>query len=160
MSQVRDAAEPEAEAELGELLVALRGKGGRVTTARRALLGAMLERGGHCSAEELAEAVSVAHPGVRLSTVYRNLEELERLGVVVHAHLGHGAASYHLASRAHGHLVCEHCGVEIETPDELFASLAQAAAQRWGFRVNPWHSAVSGTCADCLASDRAREIRP
>lgn len=146
----------DSQGELGSLLAELRERGGRLTTARRALLEAMLERGGHGSAEELAEAVARSQPGVRLSTVYRNLEELERLGVVLHAHLGHGAASYHLASRMHAHLVCESCGVEIEAPEAIFETLAEAAEQRWGFRVNPWHSAVSGTCAACLASEEGR----
>jgi Ferric uptake regulator family len=43
-------------------------------------------------------------PDVHLSTNYRNLEELERLGVIDSTRLGSGPATYHLASAAHGHL--------------------------------------------------------
>jgi Fe2+ or Zn2+ uptake regulation protein len=34
--------------------------------------------------------VQAEAPDVHLSTVHRNLEELERLGVVTHVHLGDG----------------------------------------------------------------------
>ncbi|GAA2924325.1 hypothetical protein GCM10020221_20370 [Streptomyces thioluteus] len=48
--------------------------------------------------------------GVNISTVYRTLELLEELGLVSHAHLGHGAPTYHLADRHdHIHLVCRDC---------------------------------------------------
>ena len=36
-------------------------------------------------------------PDVHLSTIYRNLEELEHLGLISHSHLGHGPSSYLLA---------------------------------------------------------------
>lgn len=136
-------------ARLEDLLSALRGRGVRVTRARRAVLDALVSSGGHASAEEIAERVATESPDVYLSTVYRNLEELERLGVVVHAHLGHGPAFYHLASAAHAHLVCEVCGATIEVGEELFATLATEALAGWGFQVNPRHSAVLGRCASC-----------
>lgn len=134
---------------LEELLSGLRGRGVRVTLARRAVLDALLSTGGHASAEEIADRVATERPDVHLSTVYRNLEELERLGVVLHAHLGHGPALYHLASAAHAHLVCEVCGTTIEVSEELFATLATEALARWGFEVNPRHSAVLGRCSRC-----------
>ena len=62
---------------------------------------------GHRTAEELGAEVQAIAPDVHMSTIYRNLDDLERLGVVVHAHLGHGPATYHLAAGAHGHFVCE-----------------------------------------------------
>jgi Fur family ferric uptake transcriptional regulator len=63
--------------------------------------------------------------------------------------LGHGPATYHLASSAHGHLVCEGCGKMIEASDELFVSLAQEAEARFGFIIDPHHFAILGRCNDC-----------
>ncbi len=79
-----------------------------------------LREGPHRTAEELAEEVQRVAPDVHLSTIYRNLDELERLGIIVHAHLGHGPATYHLSSETHGHLVCEQCGMAIEAPEDIF----------------------------------------
>jgi len=85
-----------------------------VTTPRRLLVRCLFEASGHRTAEELAAEIQAHAPDVSISTVYRNLEELERLGVVVHSHLGHGPATYHLATAAHGHLVCRKCQTQVE----------------------------------------------
>ena len=132
-----------------DVLDLLREKGGRITTSRRILLGCLFKSAGHHTAEELAAEVQSMAPDVHISTIYRNLDELERLGVVVHAHLGHGPATYHLASETHGHLVCEECGNIAEAPAEYFGSLAKHAKQDLGFAIDPRHFAVLGRCADC-----------
>jgi len=141
---------PEAGQDLiDDVLARLRAQGGRVTTARRLLLGALVESDGHSTAEELAARVWAHAPDINLSTVYRNLDELERLKVVDRTHLGQGPASYHLASAAHGHLVCDRCGTVTEVPGTMFDGLAAAARQRYGFTVDPQRFAVIGLCADC-----------
>ena len=78
------------------------------------------------------------------------------MGVVVHSHLGHGPATYHLAAGAHGHFVCEDCGTMLEAPDEVFQGLSRTALSRFGFIINPHHFAVFGRCARCQeALDRS-----
>ncbi|HEY3843233.1 MAG TPA: transcriptional repressor [Acidimicrobiales bacterium] len=127
----------------------VRAQGGRVTSSRRLLLRALFGSEAHHTAEDLAHEVQKRAPDIHLSTIYRNLDELERLGVIVHAHLGHGPATYHLAAAAHGHFVCEECGIMIEAPDTLFGGLAKAARTRFGFTIDPHHFAMLGRCADC-----------
>ncbi len=127
----------------------VRQQGGRVTSSRRLLLRALFDTSGHRTAEDLAAEVQLQAPDIHLSTIYRNLEELERLGVIVHAHLGHGPATYHLAASAHGHFVCEVCGAMIEAPDALFAGLAKTAKAQFGFSIDPHHFAMLGRCANC-----------
>ena len=131
------------------VLELVRAQGGRATTARRILVQVLFDRAEHLSAEELAGAVQAKAPDVHVSTVYRTLEELERLGVVTHTHLGHGPATYHLADRLHGHLVCEVCGTTVEVPISVFDSLRKQALARYGFDVDPGHSAVMGRCENC-----------
>ncbi|MGH9171539.1 MAG: Fur family transcriptional regulator [Acidimicrobiales bacterium] len=127
----------------------LRSRGGRVTTPRRLLLAKLFETAEHKTAEQLAAEVQAIAPDVHLSTIYRNLDELERLGVVVHTHLGHSPATYHLAAQTHGHFVCEHCGLTVEAPVELFAQLAASALDGFGFSIDPRHFAVLGSCSSC-----------
>jgi Fur family ferric uptake transcriptional regulator len=113
------------------------------------LLRALFDSNDHHTAEELAAEVQQQAPDIHLSTIYRNLDELERLGVIIHAHLGHGPATYHLASSSHGHFVCEECGKMIEAPDALFGNLAKSAKAQFGFTIDPHHFAMLGRCADC-----------
>jgi Fur family transcriptional regulator, ferric uptake regulator len=131
------------------VLEMVRQQGGRITSSRRLLLQAFFDSNGHRTAEELALEVQEKAPDIHISTIYRNLEELEKLGVIVHAHLGHGPATYHLAASAHGHFVCEECGSRIEAPDALFAGLAKAAQAQFGFTIDPHHFAMLGRCANC-----------
>src|SRR5215207_4850753 len=74
-------------------LGALRGRGMRVSTARRHVLEALYAAERPLTAEELAGAV----PNADLASVYRNLDVLEELGLVNHMHLGHGPGRYALA---------------------------------------------------------------
>jgi Fe2+ or Zn2+ uptake regulation protein len=142
-------AEERDTATVEGVLEIVRKQGGRITSSRRLLLRALFESNGHRTAEDLAAEVQLQAPDIHLSTIYRNLDELERLGVLVHSHLGHGPATYHLAAAAHGHFVCEACGTMIEAPDALFKGLAKTAHVQFGFTIDPHHFAMLGRCAKC-----------
>jgi Fur family transcriptional regulator, ferric uptake regulator len=150
----KPAAQTAAEPDVGrdpveEVMALVRSHGGRATPARRLLLTALFGSREHRSAEDLAAEVHAQAPDVHLSTIYRNLEELERLGVIDSTRLGSGPATYHLATAAHGHLVCEQCGTMTEVPDEIFVGLVRAAVTGYGFTINPHRFAVTGRCANC-----------
>lgn len=140
-----------SEPRVDRILALLRRQGGRVTSARRGVISALVDAKGHVTADDLATQVQVTYPDVHLSTVYRTLDALERLGVVDHTHLGHGRAVYHLADEVHQHLVCEVCGTVIEVPDTTFAELGTDLLAEYGFRIRPSHFAVLGRCAQCIA---------
>ena len=144
-------------ASVDGVLEMIRATGGRATTSRRVLLEVLFEDQGHRNAEDLGSEVRARAPEVHISTVYRNLEELERMGVVTHTHLGHGAVTYQLASRSHPHLICAQCGVRIHAPDELFLGLTRAAQRSLGFQIDPSHLAISGLCSDCAPGRTADE---
>jgi Fur family ferric uptake transcriptional regulator len=139
---------PTADAE-AEVLSRLRAAGDRVTTPRRLLVHCLFESEGHKTAEELAAEIQAQAPDVSISTVYRNLDELERLGIVVHSHLGHGPAAFHLAEASHGHLVCRQCNAHIEIGEALFEDLRRRSLAQFGFAIDPRHFAVIGLCAAC-----------
>jgi Fur family transcriptional regulator, ferric uptake regulator len=139
-----------AEVEsVDDVLALVRARGGRATSSRRILLDVLFEANDHLTAEELTEAVQARAPDVHISTVYRNLEDLQRLGVIVHSHLGHGPATYQLASLAHAHFICSSCGTRIEAPDSWFQGLARNAQRKLGFSIDPHHFAILGRCAAC-----------
>jgi Fur family ferric uptake transcriptional regulator len=142
-----------ARASVEDVLQLVRSQGGRVTHAKRMVLHAFFEDPTHHTVEQLAEMVQREAPEIHLSTIYRNVVELERLGVIVHAHFGHRPTTYHLAGDAHGHLVCEKCEAMIEVPDDLFSGLSRSAVARFGFEVNPHHFAVLGRCGECVAAE-------
>ena len=137
--------------QLDEILDRLRGAGGRITSARRALVTALLESDSHPTAEGLAAAVQARQPDVHQTTIYRILDDLERLGVVEHTHLGHGPAVYHLSESAHPHVVCERCGCVVAVDAKAFDALARQLRADHGFVLHPGHFAVTGRCRECAA---------
>jgi Fur family ferric uptake transcriptional regulator len=132
-----------------DILSGIRASGGRVTSTKRALIAVLLDSHQHLSADEITTTIQQTDPRASASTIYRNLEELETLGFVVHAHLGRAAAVYHLAGPVHGHLLCSTCGATIEVPSQQFEPLVRAMRREYGFDVNRHHLALSGVCAAC-----------
>ena len=47
---------------------------------------------------------------MNITTIYRTLDLLDRIGLVRHTHLGHGAPTYSAHEHEHVHLVCHQCG--------------------------------------------------
>jgi Fur family ferric uptake transcriptional regulator len=121
-------------------------------TPQRELVLAAVRALDHATPEEVAEKVRETHPGVNLSTVYRNLETLENVGLVQHSHLGHGGVRYHAAIEAlHAHLTCESCGIIIEVPIEETSQFTQGLLNDYGFHTDLSHLAIAGRCESCFA---------
>ena len=129
-----------------DLISELRRRGFRITTARRAVLSSLIGSEGHLTAEQVAHAVHETNPDVDTSTVYRTLGLFEDLGIVEHAHLGHGPAVYHLG-RTHQHLVCEECGAVVDVPVAALDALARELRDQYGFQIRPGHFALMGNCS-------------
>ncbi len=128
----------------------LREKGLRLTAQRGLVLSAVRELG-HATPEEILEKVRLKHPGINLSTVYRNLETLEKVELVKHTHLGHGGSTYHASQElSHLHLLCIECGSMSDAPIKIAASFIKALAKDYHFTTDVTHFAISGTCAACL----------
>ena len=125
-------------------------EGGYRLTAQRQLVLEAVSRLGHATPEDICvEVRSTAH-AVNISTIYRNLELLEELGLVAHAHLNHGAPTYHATTEApHVHLVCSRCDAVEPVSTELVADVVARLGQERGFRVDVRHVTFSGLCKDC-----------
>lgn len=134
----------------------LRKRGYRLTPQRQLVLEAVdtLE---HSTPEEILSEVRRTAGGVNISTVYRTLELLEELGLVSHAHLGHGAPTYHLAERHHHlHLMCRDCETVLEADTEIAAPFTERLRESFGFDTDLKHFAIFGRCRECAAR-RERE---
>jgi Fur family transcriptional regulator, ferric uptake regulator len=135
-----------------ELQETLRAKGYRITPQRQLVLDAVTELG-HAKPEDVLAWVTERSSGVNISTVYRTLELLEELGLVKHAHLSHGAPTYHPATAPeHIHLICRDCGRVSEVSPETVAPLVDNLERNHGFAADVSHLTVFGTCQTCRSS--------
>jgi Fur family ferric uptake transcriptional regulator len=141
---------PQVFTSVEDAIRALRDSGLRLSTARRLVLDALFEADGPVTAAHLSRTLSLDE-----SSVYRNLELLERRGVVRHLHLGHSPGLYVLASeRDVEYLYCERCAkVTAVTPDRL-DPIRERVQRDFGYTPRFTHFAIVGLCRDCAAARR------
>ena len=133
-----------------DITTLVRAQGKRMTMQRRLVLEAVERSRHHTTAEEITTRIRTSHPQIDPSTVYRNLEALEELGLVTHTHLNDRITRWHRSYvERHGHLVCRSCGTEEEVPAATLDSLAQRLRREHGFAADLAHSAIVGICRQC-----------
>ncbi len=127
----------------------LRSRGLRLTAQRQLVLEAVHALG-HATPDQVHARVAETAAGVNITTVYRTLELLEELGLVTHAHLSHGAPTYHTVGEVqHVHLVCRRCGKDSEVSSRVLAPLAEILHDEQDFTIDIGHVALFGECSPC-----------
>jgi len=121
-----------------------------LTPQRMMVLAAIEKSDHHISAEEIYAQVVTKYPHFNISTVYRTLELLHRLGLVTETDLGGGRVRYHPADKGHHHhLVCQECGRVIDLDESVMDHLKLVLRRDYNFEPDIRHMAFFGTCADC-----------
>ena len=127
-------------------------QGYRLTPQRLMILSAIenAQGHGHISAEEIYAQVVAKYPNVNISTVYRTLELLKRLGLVTETDLGGGRVRYHPVDRGHHHhLVCQNCGAIIDLDESVLLTLKNTLLRDYNFIADLKHLAIFGRCLKC-----------
>jgi len=133
-----------------DIISKLSKQGYRLTPQRMMILSAIENSDDHISAEEIYAQVVAKYPRVNISTVYRTLELLKRLGLITETDLGGGRVRYHSAEKGHHHhLVCRQCGAIIDLDEALLSPLKSALLQEYKFSADLRHLAIFGRCANC-----------
>jgi Fur family ferric uptake transcriptional regulator len=141
--------QPLAFEDIDDVAAALRDAGSRLTTPRRLVLEALFAAPGLVSAEHISAGTDT---GITLdvTSVYRNLEMLEQLGVVRHVHVGHGPSVYGLIGEGEReYLVCEVCGKVSAADTEQLDRVRAVIRKEFGFEARFTHFPIHGRCADC-----------
>ena len=124
--------------------------GYRLTPQRMMIVSAIEKSDDHISAEEIYAQVVAKYPNVNISTVYRTLELLKRLGLVTETDFGGGRLRYHPVGKGHHHhLVCQECGAIIALDESLLSSLKNALLREYKFSADLRHLAIFGRCVNC-----------
>ncbi len=119
----------------------------RVTPQLEAVYAAVESGRDHTNARQVWERVRRNLPGISLSTVYRNLEKLSRLGRLWVLRLDSGVGLSDAGGRAHDHFVCEQCSIVIDV--ESKSVRAEVDIRLRGHRVLRQTTMMYGICGDC-----------
>ena len=130
----------------------LRKGGERITPIRTALIEILGKSRAPHSPQELLAALSRAGFKANKTTVYRQLEVLQRYALVHEVRLADRTARYELAgdNGHHHHLVCLHCGriEDVSFPTDL-QQQEQAIGKRHKFKVLRHALEFFGICQAC-----------
>jgi Fur family ferric uptake transcriptional regulator len=135
------------------------GHASRLTAPRQAMLEFLSKSSKHMSAKEIYSSLHSSHPGMGLSTVYRTLDLLARMGIVTKLAIGDGQSRYEFKSRGknehHHHLICTNCGKIInysEFLDEelrLVKKTEESLAKKYNFTIQDHNIEFLGICEKC-----------
>lgn len=132
----------------------LRKQGYRVTLQRQLILDAVCESGGHSTPEQIYERVRAKSTAINRATVYRTLDLLRELQVVVAADIGDGHTGYELAGETpHHHLICRKCGIQQQVDHKTIKSLSAKIKREYQFSVDLNHLTLFGLCEQCHNSE-------
>lgn len=120
--------------------------------ARRALLQLLDSQSCALSALEIEDALRAGKRPVGRASIYRILDELERLGLVQKLQVGQAMARYEPVRGGdghHHHLVCDNCGTVTPFTDSELEHAIQELSDRLPMRVAEHEIVLHGACQAC-----------
>jgi Fur family ferric uptake transcriptional regulator len=139
---------------IDDAIEVLRGRGLRLSMTRQLVLEALFAAAAPVSAEAIAVRLDLV-----ATSVYRNLETLERHGLVRHVHLGHGPGLYALVGDGeHEYIYCPGCGTARTVRPELLDPVRDHILRRFGYEVRFTHFALVGRCPRCVGDSGADAV--
>ena len=134
----------------------IRSQGFKLTLPRQLILDMLNKTKHHLSADEIYIFLRRRYPQIGLTTVYRTLEMLTRLGLINKFDFGDGRSRYELKKEEHHHhLICKKCGKVIdckEFVDEeaaLIKKIEESLSKKYSFKINFHRIYFYGICKEC-----------
>ena len=123
--------------------------------ARRAVIELLDGQTCALTAVEIEDALRGEPRRVSRASIYRILDELERLSLVQRVETGQAMVRYERVceheEHHHHHLVCDECGVVMPFSDEALESAIETLSERVPLKVSEHEIVLHGSCQDCAA---------
>ena len=134
----------------------LEDSGLRCTPQRYGVMAFLMEHTGHPTAAEIFEAVNDLDPRSSRATIYNNLRDLVRAGLVREVAVEGRAARFDAKGTRHHHFICDRCG---NVEDMKWYHVPRPASSSLGKRIlRECEIIARGLCTKC-APRRASRIR-
>jgi Fur family transcriptional regulator, ferric uptake regulator len=124
--------------------------------ARRAVVELLDSQQCALTAVEIEDALRGAGERRKVSraSIYRILDELERLSLVQRVETGQAMVRYERVcehEEHHHHLVCDECGLVMPFSDRALESAIETLSERVPLKVSEHEIVLHGSCRDCAA---------
>jgi Fur family transcriptional regulator, ferric uptake regulator len=135
----------------------LHGKGWRLTPQREIILQVFqeLESGKHLSAEDLQGVLASAGHNISLSTIYRTVKMMARMGILRELELAEGHKHYEInqpSPHHHHHLICVSCNNTIEFRNDSILKIGDKTAKKEGYHLLDCQMSIHAICPACQRS--------
>lgn len=125
-------------------------RGLRLTPQREVLLRALSESKGHPTADDMVQRVREVLPTVSHATVYRNLQELVREGLIRMLEVAGTSVQFEVNPDDHHHFVCGKCGQVWDVYlSNLDVRINRRRSELDGFQIERRDVQLHGVCARC-----------
>ncbi len=133
----------------------LNSRGWRLTPQRETILQLFqnLPRGNHLSAEEIAHHLEKKGEAISLSTIYRSVKLMARMGILRELELAEGHKHYELNQpypHHHHHMVCIQCNKTIEFNNDSILKQSLKQSQKEGYQLIDCQLTVMAVCPEAL----------
>lgn len=134
-----------------KFIAELRDRGMRMTPQREIVLAVLHELPEHEPVEEIFRRVQARSTAIDRSTVYRTLDLLQDMHMLVMTEAADGQRCYALKGlhTDHVHLICRKCGRDITVDAGPFRALAAQVRGQSGFELDLVYRSLSGLCQAC-----------
>ncbi|WP_448574093.1 Fur family transcriptional regulator [Trichothermofontia sp.] len=132
-------------------------RGWRLTPQRETILNIFkdLPKGNHLSAEDLYNLLHEQGEGISLSTIYRTLKLMARMGILRELELAEGHKHYELNQPYpyhHHHLICVRCNKTIEFKSDQVLKIGTKTSQKEGYHLLDCQLTIHAICPACQRS--------
>lgn len=129
-------------------------RGWRLTPQRETILQVFqnLPEGKHLSAEDLYNVLQTDGEQISLSTIYRTLKLMARMGILRELELAEGHKHYELNQpypHHHHHLICVRCNKTIEFKSDSILKVGTKTAQKEGYHLLDCQLTIHAVCPVC-----------
>ncbi len=129
-------------------------RGWRMTPQRETILQIFqdLPKGEHLSAEDLYNRLQQMGEKISLSTIYRTLKLMARMGILRELELGEDHKHYEINQpypHHHHHLICVKCNKTIEFKSDSILKIGSKTANKEGYHLLDCQLTIHAVCPAC-----------
>lgn len=129
-------------------------RGWRMTPQRETILQIFqdLPKGEHLSAEDLYNRLQKMGEKISLSTIYRTLKLMARMGILRELELGEDHKHYEINQpypHHHHHLICVKCNKTIEFKSDSILKVGSKTANKEGYHLLDCQLTIHAVCPAC-----------
>lgn len=105
----------------------------------------------HPTAYEVYNALKKDNPNLSLGTVYRNLNLLSDMGMLMKIRIADGKDRFDGRTDTHYHMVCSHCGKVFDVELDIAEKIREKVLADEGHTITDITLNLTGICRGCAA---------